>query len=451
MIKIVRRKTMKLSLENIGMIKNADVDLNGITVICGDNNTGKSTIGKALFCVFNSCYDIDNNIIRQMVYNLIIDINNEIRSFVINMIDDNERINMTFIRHVSIQSSINDFLKYFENLSEDIEEGKKQILYFFSTSLSPKYYSLIQESDEFQNKIYNLIKNTFKEPIKPHRLTRVKRYFHTVFDEQPVNIRCDKASVSAQIKEKIFRIETDKDTGTNLLLDIDFTNHAVFIDSPDQYKLIANDWNPDIHNSHTLNNLIQNEIFNDEDISDVNKTIIDRRASEVVSILNKAIKGKFKRNSNDNTSEFEFDGAESTIRISNLSTGVKSLLLFRTLCECGKLSPRDVLILDEPEIHLHPDWQLVYAEAIVVLQKELDLTVLITSHSPAFVRAIECYCDYYDRMAELDVYRTKALGNNEYTLENLSYMNYGISELYDDFSKPYSDLDDMLAEKHNMR
>lgn len=135
---------MKLSLENIGMIKNADVDLNGITVICGDNNTGKSTIGKALFCVFNSCYDIDNNIIRQMVYNLIIDINNEIRSFVINMIDDNERINMTFIRHVSIQSSINDFLKYFENLSEDIEEGKKQILYFFSTSLSPKYYSLIQ-------------------------------------------------------------------------------------------------------------------------------------------------------------------------------------------------------------------------------------------------------------------------------------------------------------------
>ena len=69
---------MKLSLENIGMIKNADVDLNGITVICGDNNTGKSTIGKALFCVFNSCYDIDNNIIRQMVYNLIIDINNEI-------------------------------------------------------------------------------------------------------------------------------------------------------------------------------------------------------------------------------------------------------------------------------------------------------------------------------------------------------------------------------------
>ena len=45
---------MKLSLKNIGMIKNADIKLNGITVIAGKNGTGKSTIGKTLFTIFNS-------------------------------------------------------------------------------------------------------------------------------------------------------------------------------------------------------------------------------------------------------------------------------------------------------------------------------------------------------------------------------------------------------------
>ena len=45
---------MKLSLKNVGMIKNANIKLNGITVIAGKNGTGKSTIGKTLFTIFNS-------------------------------------------------------------------------------------------------------------------------------------------------------------------------------------------------------------------------------------------------------------------------------------------------------------------------------------------------------------------------------------------------------------
>ena len=35
---------MKIKIENIGFVKIADVEINGITVIAGENNTGKSTI-----------------------------------------------------------------------------------------------------------------------------------------------------------------------------------------------------------------------------------------------------------------------------------------------------------------------------------------------------------------------------------------------------------------------
>ena len=43
---------MKLHIENVAKIKKADIDVEGITVIAGSNNTGKSTIGKILFSIF---------------------------------------------------------------------------------------------------------------------------------------------------------------------------------------------------------------------------------------------------------------------------------------------------------------------------------------------------------------------------------------------------------------
>ena len=41
---------MRFCIERIGKIEKADVELKGITVIAGENNTGKSTVGKALYC-----------------------------------------------------------------------------------------------------------------------------------------------------------------------------------------------------------------------------------------------------------------------------------------------------------------------------------------------------------------------------------------------------------------
>ena len=49
---------MKIRLKNIGLIDNSEVEINGITIIAGINATGKSTIGKALYSVFNSLQNI---------------------------------------------------------------------------------------------------------------------------------------------------------------------------------------------------------------------------------------------------------------------------------------------------------------------------------------------------------------------------------------------------------
>lgn len=42
---------MKLSIQNIGVVKEANINIDGLTVICRENDTGKSTIGKTLFAL----------------------------------------------------------------------------------------------------------------------------------------------------------------------------------------------------------------------------------------------------------------------------------------------------------------------------------------------------------------------------------------------------------------
>lgn len=47
--------------------KRPSIKLDGITVIAGENNTGKSTVGKILFGMFHLLYEIDEEIKKQRV------------------------------------------------------------------------------------------------------------------------------------------------------------------------------------------------------------------------------------------------------------------------------------------------------------------------------------------------------------------------------------------------
>lgn len=56
---------MRLEIQHFSKIKQASIKLDGITVIAGENNTGKSTVGKILSCMFNSMYKVDEKLHRR--------------------------------------------------------------------------------------------------------------------------------------------------------------------------------------------------------------------------------------------------------------------------------------------------------------------------------------------------------------------------------------------------
>lgn len=61
---------MELNIKNFASIKEASIKIDGITVIAGENNTGKSTIGKILFASFNSLRDIDKKVNSEINYSI---------------------------------------------------------------------------------------------------------------------------------------------------------------------------------------------------------------------------------------------------------------------------------------------------------------------------------------------------------------------------------------------
>ena len=70
----------------------------------------------------------------------------------------------------------------------------------------------------------------------------------------------------------------------------------------------------------------------------------------------------------------------------------------------------DLILIENPEVHLHPEWQLVLAEIIVLLQKQLNINFLINTHSPYFLRAIEVYTTKHNINSKTKYYLAENVG-----------------------------------------
>lgn len=122
----------------------------------------------------------------------------------------------------------------------------------------------------------------------------------------------------------------------------------------------------------------------EESIDNIFDTVYAKeKISEIMRIVNDIIPGKIASKGGKWT--LSSDYLDNPVDFYNLSAGLKSFVVLKMLIEKGILKEKDVLILDEPEIHLHPDWQLKYAEIIVLLQKMFDLNIVVTTHSRDFL------------------------------------------------------------------
>ena len=386
---------MKLSIRNVGKLKEADVEINGITVIAGENNTGKSTIGKVLFSIFQSLYKLDDQIIREKR----------------NTIKHNLELlyvhaTGSFFNNVEFKEIIDEIL--IEGSKYDIEILKNKILEFISNN-SEKTKNEIPE--EPVKRIFDLL----KIPKKSFVLAILNRNFSNEFNNQITNIYTElvgNIKLKIQDKESLLSIEN------NIIKEIKnehFLNtEIVYIDDP----FILDDLTDELFVRNAIKNTDYNTIYNHKNYlkykliqkkgSLVDEIILNSKLEKFYLKLNELFEGDIIL-SNRGNYVYRRKNKGNELNLINLSAGLKSFAVLKMLFINNTLQENGTIILDEPEIHLHPEWQIKFAELIVLLQKEFKMHILLTTHSPYFLKAVQVYskkykisnkCKYY--MSELD-------------------------------------------------
>lgn len=80
---------------------------------------------------------------------------------------------------------------------------------------------------------------------------------------------------------------------------------------------------------------------------------------------------------------------------SNLAAGMKVFGILKQLVHNGFIKNNSLVLLDEPEAHLHPTWQNTLAKLIVLLAKDMGVKVLMTTHSPQLLLAVQAASEEY--------------------------------------------------------
>ena len=428
---------MNIKIKNFGAIVDADVKLDGITVICGDNNTGKSTVGKALFAFYNLLYDLNNKItsiktsqIRKFLspYAFSLDERNEYR-----FRNDEDLEEFPFDGKISVDELKNYIDKHIE----------------FSTGKKVTKKSLIPLADALNVPVSEIVNEL------------ALRNFNSVMNGQIKNINNPNkdgsitVAFSQRIDDNQNTISFTESTCNCDKIEVPIHHAAYYIRNP-----FVLDWLNNLNRTNVLGsmnpmdrNTVRAIVQTQDDINDnpIINVIDSVRYKNELESIRKIIKRAYTGNTVIDNGRYFYIENGKKIDFRNLSGGLKSFALIERMLAIGVLKKEDILILDNPETYLHSEWQIIYAELIVILQKHFDLTILIVTHSFQFLESLNFFMKKYEIFDKVNYYipeRTdkgvvmKSYDNNSGELKkNLSKGTFKIADLEYEFDMEQTEED----------
>jgi predicted ATPase len=155
------------------------------------------------------------------------------------------------------------------------------------------------------------------------------------------------------------------------------------------------------------------------------------KLNNVASIID----GKFE---DDHLGNFLFKKDKQDIKIINTAMGIKYFGILQVLSDKNHLYEGQILMLDEPEVHLHPKWQLELAKIIVYLVSK-GVKIIVNSHSPYMIEALQRYA------------QKENISNNFYLAQDNKIVQdtQSLSKIFAKLSEPFDEFDKMDSEMLN--
>jgi predicted ATPase len=420
---------MFISIKNTGKISSAQVEIKGITVIAGANNTGKSTIGKVLFCLFNSFYNIDRQIERER------------KSIIDRIIESNYNTYVWLMNHAV---DIDGFAESILGKKDVYADNKKQLtddlrnFYSQMDENSEKYLSdnflsdILDTSDKITQMLNVSDEEIFVTVFRQRLQAEFKMQMNNVYNP---NLHSE---IILKIKDREVRVDIKENKFIEISNIFSLNTEVIYMDDPLALDDLRRAPYPLRHRDHLRYKLLQR---NKESTvkNAIGQIITEKKLGTIITKLNTVCNGEIVRNPKTPgvVTVFKENDSKTALDIRNVSAGIKIFAILKTLLQNGSLEDNGIMVLDEPEIHLHPEWQLVFAELIVLLQKEFKLHVLLNTHSPYFLDAIDVFSRKYGISDKCKYYLAEDAGK----ISTITDVSDDIDKIYAKLLKPFQFLD----------
>lgn len=442
---------MKIEISNINKVEKASILLNGLTVIAGENDIGKSTISKMIFSnikAHSNIIDYSKTAVSEKIEPYVSVMFKRLRS----VRPNHGELNHTPII-IEVQKFINElcslpkedvrsFLQNFlDGIGDEIHNSFKKLIEKDLNSIGACLLNDDNPAALLSGEVYRFVESEFLG-----RITSVgeNESSCSIVDESRLEpgTKQNEVLMSYAIRHGCVDDLTYQDSGFSFR-DVTYVESPLYLHLQDVLRRTNVFLNTASAPSPFVVPMVPMHI---RDFSDKMSLFrpsyqtedLFRQNSDILNNVHDITCGSFVYDSADR--RIYFTRNDSRFSLNNVASGIKSFGTLEILLQTGMIDLDKMLIWDEPENHLHPAWQVQFANILVQLVK-LGISIVVCSHSPYFIQAIRHFSHLHKVQKSVNYYLGEKGDNG---LSHFDEVSDDLNRLFVKLAKPMNDVMDVV-------